>query len=125
MNMKRIFIFILIMFFSLHAQAGVGFFGMEAESWNKFSDGDKYMYVQGLFDGLVFSELNIQGVSISTDLSVPQYVRAIDKFYSDYRNYLIPAPFVLKIITMELNGEPKEVIEAELSEQRKLSSKNQ
>jgi len=115
--------FILIMAFSLHAQAGVGFFGMKAEVWNKCNEGDKIMYIQGLFDGLIFSELKIHGVKISTDLSIAQYIHAIDKIYSDYRNSLIPVPFVLKIVTLEVNGASKDVIEVEIINLRKQFSK--
>jgi len=107
------------MIFSLHAQAGVTFFGVTAEFWNKIDEVDKFLYVQGIFDGLIFSRLDINGVSISTDLSLEQYIHAIDEMYSDYRNALIPVPIIIKVISMELNGTPKDVIESELSDQRR------
>ncbi len=111
------------MAFSLHAQAGVTLFGLKAELWNKFDESLKMMYMQGLFDGLTFSEFKIHGVKISTDLSIPQYIHAIDEIYSDYRNSLIPVPFVLKIVTLEVNGVSKDVIEVEIINYRKQFSK--
>ena len=121
---KLLSAFVLIMAFSLHAQAGLTLFGIRAELWNKFNEGYKFMYVQGLFDGLTFSEFKIHGVDISTDLSISQYSHAIDEFYSDYRNSLIPVPFVLKIVTLEVNGVPKDVIEVEIINYRKQFSQS-
>jgi len=120
---KILSVFILIMAFSLHAQAEITFYGMKAESWNKFNKDNKLLYVQGLFDGLAVSGCKFHEVEISTDLSIYQYVNAIDKFYSDYRNSLIPALFVLKVITLEVNGASKDVIEVEVINYRKQFSK--
>ncbi|GMQ79290.1 MAG: hypothetical protein BMS9Abin02_1865 [Anaerolineae bacterium] len=113
---------ILIMAFSLPAQAGVTFFGMKAETWNKLDKADKFLYVQGLFDGLVFSKFKIHGVRISTEISIDQYIHAIDDIYSDYRNSLIPAPFVLKIVTLEVDGLQKDKMESEILNYRKRFS---
>ena len=111
------------MAFSLHAQAGVYLFGMRAESWNRLNEDGKLLYLQGVFDGLTFSDFKIHGVDISTDLSIKQYIHAIDEFYSDYRNSLFPVPFILKIVTLEVNGAPKNRIEAEVTSGRRMFSR--
>jgi len=120
---KIISTLILIMTLSLSAQAEIsGFWGLKAEVWEALKEHHKYWYVLGVFDGLVFAKLEMHGVEISTDLSVEQYVDAIDEFYSDYRNALIPAAFVLKIVTLEINGSEKDKVEAEIIKLRKVIS---
>ena len=119
---KILFTLILLMTFSFSAQAGVGFFGLKAEIWNQLDETHKGMYVQGLFDGLLFADFKIHQVKVSTELSIAQYIHAIDKIYSDYRNSLIPVPFVLKIVTLEVNGLQKDKIEAEIVHYRKQFS---
>jgi hypothetical protein len=70
---------ILIMAFSLHAQAGVNLLHMNGELWKKVSKLTRGAYLQGVFDGLAFPEFKIHDVRVSTDLSIDQYVDAIDE----------------------------------------------
>ena len=121
--MKKIFyIFIFVLLISSSAQAGITLFGMKGELWGKFNKDDKIMYVQGLVDGLAFSGFKIHGIEISTEISIDQYISAINEIYSDYKNSLIPAPFLFRIVTLELNGLQKEKIEEELIIYRKQFS---
>ncbi len=115
---------IFIILFSLPAQAEMGFFGVKGEVWNDFKQVNKYMYISGLFDGLIFSNFMVHEVKLTTKISTEQYIKAVDTIYSDYRNSLIPVPFVLKIVTLEINGANKDTIDAELLSYRKEYSKS-
>ena len=78
------------------------------------------MYVSGLLDGLVFGDKKIQGEAISYDTSYEHLIKALDHFYADYKNELIPVPFALKIISIELAGRSKAEIDKQLEWLRKL-----
>ena len=121
--MKKLSVLLLLIILSVQVQAEIKVFGMKAYPWNKFSKNDKIMYVQGIFDGLIFSRVTINETKISTDLSIEQYIFAIDKFYLDYKNALIPVPFILRIITLEINGYSENEIKNATIEYRKQWSK--
>lgn len=127
--MKKIFfLLLLIVILSFSAQAKINFWGCNAEIWNKFEEpGGKIIktaYIQGVFDGLELnSEKGIHSnYNISTDISVEQYVLALDVLCADYKNSLIPVVFLLKIVTMEIEGAEKDTVEDKIIELRKIMS---
>ena len=97
--------------------------GMRSELWQKNNEFEKFVYVQGVFDGMVFSNFTVHETKLSMGISVSQYVKAINNLYSDYKNSLIPIPFLLRIITLELKGTGKAVVEKELEAYRMQFSK--
>ena len=101
------------------AGAEVKFFGMQAKMWYEIEEVHKLMYLQGLFDGLVFSGFKIHGVKISTNYPIARYIHAIDEIYSDSKNAIIPVPFVLEVVTLKFNGASEHKVEYELIIYRK------
>lgn len=94
----------LLLLFTSNSYAGINFFGMNGKMWNGFSHDGKLAYTQGVFDGLVFSKFNIHGTEINTKTDINKYVSELDLLYKDNRNLLIPAPFLLRIVTLKING---------------------
>jgi|WetSurMetagenome_2_1015567.scaffolds.fasta_scaffold561115_2 hypothetical protein len=99
----------------------ISFFGTRGELWKKMKPVEKFEYLQGLYDGLAFAELKIQGEQIATKTSYTHIIGAIDHFYFDYKNELIPIPHALLIISMELSGKPAALIERKLKELRNIA----
>lgn len=98
----------------------VSYFRMNSEHWDGFPRFQKFLYLTGVFDGLLFTKNNvIYDVKINTEVSEQQYVDAIDVLYSDYKNALIPVPFLLAVISLELSGASEEEVEALLQRLRK------
>ncbi len=115
----------LIMFSSQMARTEIPVWGTRGEVWKKLQGFEKWLYIQGLLDGLVFSGNKIHGVEIQPKSnqdpqeSLNHIKMAIDQFYDDYRNVQIPVPFALKVISMEMKGESRKSIEDELTKLRK------
>ncbi len=93
---------------------------MRGEGWRKVGNLAKTLYVQGVLDGLIFADSKVQGVEISYKTSLEHLVNALDQFYADYKNEMIPVPFALKVISLELSGAPKSVVNEELERLRQL-----
>ena len=108
--------FLLLVSGSLAAQTSVWW--MRGEGWRTFEKPEKSLYVQGVLDGLIFADSKVQGVKISYDTSLEHLVIALDQFYSDYRNELVPVPFALKVISQELSGISQSVIDQEITSLR-------
>jgi hypothetical protein len=121
--MKKLLLLVLICLSPLPAICDVTLWGMRAELWQKNNHYDKVVYVQGVFDGMVFSEYTVHGTKLSTKITVPQYVSAIDTLYSDYKNSLVPVPFLMRIITLEVEGADKSAVDEVLEDYRKQFSK--
>lgn len=117
--MRNLLVTILLILFASAANAGLSVWGMRSESWQENSAIEKYLYVQGLFDALAFSNYKLNGASVSVNLSIEQYIKAIDTLSADYKNSLIPTVFLLRVITLEVEGNKKDVVDAELEKYRK------
>jgi hypothetical protein len=104
------------------AFSGVAYWGMKSEVWKKSEKFEKYIYVQGVFDGLIFIDCTIHGTKLTDDIGIEQYLEAIDILYLDYRNALIPVPFLMRVVTLQIEGEDEEVVEDVLKEYRKRFS---
>ena len=94
------------------------FFGTRGEVWKMLKPVEKWAYIQGLYDGLTFAKFKIGDQEIITKTSFEHIISAIDNFYLDYKNELIPVPAAPKIISMEISGKPTLLIENELRELR-------
>jgi hypothetical protein len=46
------------------------------------------------------------------------YIKALDQFYEDYRNELIPAIWLFKVASMEMQGVDEDEVEEELRKLR-------
>ena len=102
-------------------------------NWREFTKIDETMgelvkqsYLKGLYEGLqvgtVFTSEDGLKKEYYLDTTREHLVRALDQFYQDYRNEQVPAVFALRVISMELKGEPKEEIDAELRRMRQVMS---
>ncbi len=116
--MRKITVAILFLLMTTTANAGAGLWGLRGELWQQSNESQKFMYVQGMLDGLIFSEFTIHGTKVTTSIDSLQYTKAIDALYADYRNQLIPVPFLMRIITLELSGEKSSTIDEELTSYR-------
>jgi hypothetical protein len=72
--MRKILIAFLLLIAPIPAISGISLWGMTAELWQKNNEYEKIVYVQGVFDGIVFAEFNVHGTKLSTAITVPQYV---------------------------------------------------
>lgn len=116
------FIVTVIILFSIGirtAEAEITVWGLRGGLWGKLHSSIKTMYLQGLLDGLAFANSEVQGEKISKATSHEHLVKALDQFYTDYRNELIPVPFALKVISMELAGRENLEIDKELESLRR------
>ena len=121
--MKYFLIIVFCIFSNFATAEKLAVWGMRSEFWQESSEMERYIYVQGLFDSIAFSKYKMNGQKISLDLSIDQYVKAIDTLTADYKNSLIPVVFYLRIITLEVEGNNKETVEAELVKYRAYFSK--
>lgn len=111
---------ILSLLFALQtAHAGITLWGLRGELWGKATSAEKTIYVQGLMDGLIFAGNKVQGESIIESTSVEHLIKGLDAFYADFKNALIPVPFALKVISLELQGREKPEIEKQVGALRK------
>jgi hypothetical protein len=84
-------------------------------AWNTImTDSEKRFYIQGLLDGLIVEKSIEISYKISYEISLDNCRKALDQFYKEYKNELIPAFWAVRIVSMELRGVSKETIEAEL-----------
>ena len=119
--MKKLIILIFILLLPSQVFSTTNFFSVRGEMWNDlFRESSKLIYVMGLMDGLILSEKETQDEYLGSGLSSTQYVSALDQFYKDYKNSLIPVPLALTIITSEVRGKNKKDIEKELIELRAI-----
>ncbi|MCT7466535.1 hypothetical protein N5T78_08095 [Aliarcobacter cryaerophilus] len=92
----------------------VNFFGMTSKNWKSIDEVAKLTYMMGVFDGLTFAEWNVHNTTLNVKVDITEYINGVDKLTEDYRNANIPVPFLLRVITLELNGETKETVEEAL-----------
>ena len=109
---------VLLVFVFTTSIAEVSYFWLRGEAWRDFDRPSKLLYVQGVMDGLLFAHGKVGGVEIAYETSIEHLVDSLDQFYSDYLNELIPVPFALKVISLELSGTSKLVVEKELASLR-------
>ena len=111
---------LLILLFILSTNlSAMNFFGMSAESWNKIDKIAKLTYMMGLFDGLVFAEYKIHGTTLNTKVEITQYIEGITSLYEDYRNRNIPVAFLIRVVSLEINGASKDEVKFYLQQYRK------
>lgn len=102
------------------AQGDAGIFRVKCSGWNNImNEVDRILYIGGLRDGLIFSEMVIQGVQLPF-LSNDEAVRAVDWVCNDPANLRIPIPIVLKVAGMRTLGMSQQAIDDELSDQRAM-----
>lgn len=95
------------------AQEDDGYFGTRCNVWVNFLDEfDRWIYMSGLRDGLIFSRLEVRGVKI--EMSNESAVQGVNWLCNDPANVNIPIPFMLQIAAMRSSGWPHQQIEEEL-----------
>lgn len=99
------------------------FFWMRCAAWSDpvFGSGDKQLYISGLRDGLIFSEMNIQDVAVPS-MSIQETLRAVEDLCSDVANMNVPVPFILKVSAMRINGLDEDSVQLELQRLRRQFS---
>ncbi|MBN1353141.1 MAG: hypothetical protein JW994_00530 [Candidatus Omnitrophica bacterium] len=95
------------------------------ESWNDLSKLKppaaalaKKMLIRGVYEGAFTTNPDKARKILVTDKSFESLVLDLDSFYTDPRNLKIPIGLALRVISMELQGEPQEVIDSYLENLR-------
>ena len=101
-----------------HAQSQNKVWSTRGQAWLHCSAYEKQSYVQGVLDGLAFADFKIEGVVVLTTVTFDRIIKAVDQFYGDERNYRVPMPFVLKLMSMELSGKSRATLTGELERLR-------
>ena len=104
----------ILLLFSVASQAGAGFFGVRGHTWEYFTDTEKLAYVAGAMDGLIVAGPDAREKHIPLNLSASQYVDGLDDLYGNPRNTIIPAFFLIRIVSLEIQGTDAPVIEEAL-----------
>ena len=105
-------------------------FGLNGLEWGTLSKlpaggkQEKMLIVRGIYDGLWMSKALEKGY-YCTKRSYGQQVKALDNFYTDYRNYNIPLINALQVVCYELKGESEAGIESLLRRLRQHYDKVQ
>ena len=124
-------------FVSLEAEATEGHikFGVDGNVWKRVLDDpstqishfNKLILLRGVLDGMMFGRSPyIVGSSkaVYTNTTFEHLIDGLDQFYADYRNEKIWVVWALLIVSMELNGEPREKIDAALADYRSRISQS-
>lgn len=91
-------------------------------AWSKMTSSEKINYLEGFYDGIIFYEIQILEITepktaksnkyLPYQMQFGQLVKAVDKFYEDYKDIYIEVPEALRIVYMEQTGVPlKEITE--------------
>ena len=100
------------------SQAEIPVWWVKAKAWGTFSKKEKLMYASGALDALIFAVENEFKEQVTYSTSHESYIKSLDEFYEDYRNELIPAVWLFKVASMEMQGMDEEEIDNELRKLR-------
>ena len=96
------------------SQAEIPVWWVKAKAWGKLSKKEKLVYASGVLDGLIFAVESEFKEQITYSTSHESYIKALDQLYEDYRNELIPAVWLFKVASMEMQGVDEEQVDKEL-----------
>lgn len=94
---------------------------IDGVAWNEMSYEEKARYLMGIYEGMAFYEAQVLRRPpdeweiykyFPTKFSLHVTMQSVDLFYADVTNKLFPLSSVLYILTMELDIDKKEIIEA-------------
>jgi len=88
---------------------------------SKGDGSEKLFLVRGIYEGLILGRSSALN-QFYTKTSYDHLIRALDQFYSDYRNDKLPVVVALRVISMELKGASKESVDTELRRLRNIMS---
>src|SRR6266566_1677667 len=88
---------------------------------SKGDGSEKLFLVRGIYEGLILGRSSALN-QFYTKTSYDHLIRALDQFYSDYRNEKLPVVVALRVISMELRGVSKEEVDTELRRLRTIMS---
>jgi hypothetical protein len=98
-------------------------------AWDVFTESIKVGYTAGVYDSLVMSgvlgseKITAENAPVANGFKVGDYVKELNRFYSDGENIRIPITLAMKFCTTKLKGQTKkEDLEASLISLRKLVS---
>ena len=122
-----IYVFSCLLSLAYGQEVRFGLNGLEWRTLSKLAGGgteEKILIVRGIYDGLWMSRALEKGY-YCTKRSYGQQVKALDNFYTDYRNYNIPVVNALQVVCYELKGESESGIESLLRRLRQHYDKVQ
>ena len=103
------------------SQEGSSYLASRCNNWSsQLNDFERWLYMNGLLDGLLFNNLEIQEIRLPEMLSTGDAVQHVNWLCTDPANTNIPIPFVLKVAAMRAHGLRQDLIDNELSRLRAL-----
>ena len=123
--MKRIlsaaFLCICVSFSTVQAESDLTI-GVPGTCWKQLDQTHKIVYIKGIYTGVFFGDSPIKD-DFYVKISYDHLVRALDQFYSNYKNEKIVVFGTLRIVAFEIKGIESSTIEKELKRLRELFSK--
>ena len=133
------FIFVIVLLHALlldevRAASERILFGQDGATWKRvLTDQDvqvtkfqKLILLRGVLDGMMFGQSPFfapgSKYAMYVDTSYDHLIDAVDQFYSDYRNEKVFIVWALLVVSMELRGEPRAKIDAELQNFRQRAA---
>jgi hypothetical protein len=110
-------------------------FGLDGATWKRVLTDDqdvqatkryKLILLRGVLDGMMFGQSPFfapgSKYAMYVGTSYDHLIDAVDQFYSDYRNEKVFIVWALLVVSMELRGEPRAKIDAELQDFRQRAA---
>jgi hypothetical protein len=109
-------------------------FGLNGAEWKRvLTDQDiqatkfqKLILLRGVLDGMMFGQSPFFAPgskhAMYVDTSYDHLIDAVDQFYSDYRNEKVFIVWALLVVSMELRGESRAKIDADLQDFRQRAA---
>ena len=139
MRIFKCFIFVIVLLHGLLSNEAFAasdriVFGLDGAAWKRVLDDEnvqatkfqKLILLRGVLDGMMFGQSPFFAPgsknAVYVDTSYDHLIDAVDQFYSDYRNEKVFIVWALLVVSMELRGEPRAKIDAELQDFRQRAA---
>jgi len=102
---KFLFVILFVFVFPFNAHGEIKVWGLNGENWIVFTQEEKFIYVGGVFDALVFREKgNRYNLTLST--TYVNYIDLLDKFYKNPENIHVCLIWGLRVVSLRIENKP-------------------
>lgn len=91
-------------------------------AWNIAAPNERAIYVHAAIEALAFVSPDSMKGRIDSPLSYDEWVAALDRFYADPTNVLIPVMGGMEIVNMQAGGRPEAEISKQISVARQVGA---